>query len=128
LIIESDDCMSTENVYDYLDNDFNLNELNGQLKIIASKLTKKGYDILGASEVSHEDEYPRLYIAIREDVQLLDEVLDISEEFDIQIFREIEYQEEAVVFIERHFKGENYNKEELNKKQEELLNELNSWI
>ena len=90
-------------------------------------MESKNIIVLEASEAFYEDEYPRLYIVIKEVDKVIDNILEI-EDFDIQVFRNEEDYSKAVIIIERHFLKDEYTEKEFDKKQDELINNLNNWI
>lgn len=111
----------------YESNDFNSANLSGPLKEIVTKLESFKFKVFEAAEACYQDEYPRLYLAIKETDEILNNLLKLKE-FDIQILRNEDNYSEAVVVIEKTFLKAEYSKEELNKEQHQLINTLDNWI
>ena len=69
----------------------------------------------------------RIFIQEKINAEVIDNILEI-EDFDIQVFRNEEDYSKAVIIIERHFLKDEYTEKEFDKKQDELINNLNNWI
>lgn len=125
--IDGDNILNFKTYYGYEKNDFSSDDLSGAIKKTVIKLESHNNKVFEASDAYYEDEYPRLYLAIKETDEILNNLLKLKD-FDIQIFRNEDNDSEAVVIIERHFLNDEYCEEEFNKEQHQLINTLNNWI
>lgn len=116
-----------KNAMEYIMSDFSVENLGEKLKRIVFRLYDKGFHTWEAAEANYEDDYPRLYIVLNDIFHLHYLVFELSDEFDIQITLQHDLKEDAVMIIERNFNKDKYTKEEFDKKQEELLEELDIW-
>ena len=112
---------------EYIMSDFLAEDLGEKLKRIVIRLNDKGYHTWEAAEANYDDDHPRLYLALDDISYLHYLVFELSDEFDIQMILQTDLSEDAVLIIEKNFNKKKYCKEGFEKKQQELLEELDIW-